>query len=57
MVDLIRNERIKLTATIVNSIAAAVVTVGVLTPLAVRVYTNVQPPADTLDLLFALPYV
>ena len=57
MVNLVRNERVKLSATIVNTIAAAVITVGVLTPLAVRLYTQVQPPPDTLELLAFMPYL
>lgn len=57
MVDLVRNERLKLTATIFNTIAAAVITVGVLTPLAVRLYTPAQTPPEALELLAAMPYV
>jgi hypothetical protein len=57
MVDLIWNERVRSTAAFCNTIAAAIVTVGVLTPLAVRYYTNVQPPPNTLEILSAMPYI
>jgi hypothetical protein len=56
MVDVIRNERVKSAAAILNAVAVAVVTVGVLTPLAVRVYTQIQPPTDAGPYLVAMPY-
>ena len=57
MVDVIRNERVKLTAGILNTIAAAIVTVGVLTPFAVSLYMQLQPPPGSANLLTAMPYV
>lgn len=57
MVNVVKNERVKLSAAILNTIAAAVVTVGVLTPLAVSLYTQIQPPPDSARLLAAMPYV
>ena len=57
MVDLVRNERLRVTATILNGVATAVITVGVLTPLAVRLYTDVRPPPGSLELLAAMPYI
>ncbi len=57
MVDVVWNERVRATATILNALATAVITVGVLTPLAVRLYMDVRPPPGSLELLAAMPYI
>jgi len=44
--NLIRNERIKLVASLLNAGAMAVITVGVFTPLAVSVYGIGEPPKN-----------
>jgi hypothetical protein len=46
MSNLIRNERVKLVANLLNAGAMAVVTVGVFTPLAVSVYGIGEPPRN-----------
>ena len=46
MPNLIRNERVKLVASVLNAGAMAVVTVGVFTPLAVSVYGIGDPPKN-----------
>lgn len=57
MVDVIRNEGVKLTAAILNSLAVAIVTVGVLTPVAVRLYIQIQTPAGPNLFLTTIPYI
>ena len=46
MPNLIRNERVKLVANLLNAEAMAVITVGVFTPLAVSVYGIGEPPTN-----------
>jgi O-phosphoseryl-tRNA(Cys) synthetase len=46
MSNLIRNERVKLVAGLLNAGAMAVVTVGVFTPLALSVYGIGEPPKN-----------
>ena len=46
MSNLIRNERVKLVASLLNAGAMAVVIVGVFTPLAVSVYGIGDPPKN-----------
>lgn len=56
MANLIRNERVKLLSNWCNTIATAMLTVGVFSPLAATIYgigTSVKDP----DLLSALPWV
>jgi hypothetical protein len=56
MPDLIRNERIKLFSSWCNTIAASIITVGVFTPLALKIYGFGEPPKNA-DLLAGLPLV
>jgi hypothetical protein len=56
MPDLIRNERIKLFSSWCNTIAASIITVGVFTPLALKIY-GYGEPARNVDLLADLPWV
>ncbi|HEY0330448.1 MAG TPA: hypothetical protein VGC77_15295 [Rhodopseudomonas sp.] len=51
-----RIERIKLIANFCNTIAAALLTVGVFTPIALQVYGFGDPPRHS-DLLVAVPVV
>jgi hypothetical protein len=44
MADLVRTEQLKLVATAFNSIAVAVLTVGVFAPLAATLYGMGNPP-------------
>jgi hypothetical protein len=55
MPDMIRNERIKLFCSWCNTIAASIITVGVFTPLALKIYGigEVKNP----QLLAGLPWV
>ncbi len=55
MPDLERNERLKFLANWMSAIATAVLTVGVFTPLAIKVYGIGGPPKNG-DLLFYLPF-
>lgn len=46
MSHLIRNERVKLVAGLLNAGAMAVITVGVFTPLALSIYGIGEPPKN-----------
>jgi hypothetical protein len=53
--SLIDNERVKLTATWLNTLASATATVGVLAPVASIVYGVAPSPPSATLLLVALP--
>lgn len=56
MTDVVRNERLKFLANRFNAIATAILTVGVFTPLAIKLYGIGEPPKNN-ELLFYLPYI
>ena len=56
MSDLIRTEQYKLFASLMNTFAGAIVTVGVFTPLAVTIYGIGEPPKNS-DLFNGLPFI
>ena len=56
MSEQVRNERIKFVASWCNAIATGILTVGVFTPMAVKLYGIGEPPKNG-DLLSYLPYV
>jgi hypothetical protein len=56
MPDQIRNEHIKLFANWTNTVATAMLAVGVFTPLAIKFY-GIGEPAKKGDLLVYLPWV
>lgn len=51
LVSLIHNERTKLSATALNALATAMITVGALAPLAAMVYGVSTPPRPLWQLL------
>jgi hypothetical protein len=56
MANLINNERVKLFANWANTVATAMLTVGVFTPVALKVYGIGEPPKNDI-LLEWLPIV
>jgi hypothetical protein len=56
MPDLIRNESIKLFAGWCNTMATSIMTVGVFTPLALKIY-GIGEPAKNADFLAFLPWI
>ena len=56
MPDLIRNEQLKLVASMMNALAVAVITIGVFAPLAAVIYGMGNTPQNSY-LFNGLPYI